>query len=85
MIEEQLVNTIQERVYEIIATGLKIDRSKITPTSRFVDDLGADSLDQVELIMALEEEFELNIPEDEVEKFKNIQQIIDYVTSKVNS
>ncbi|NBV28311.1 acyl carrier protein [bacterium] len=85
MSEEQLVNTIQSRVYDIIATSLKIDRSKITPTSNIVDDLGADSLDQVELIMALEEEFELNIPEDEVEKFKNIQQIIDCVTSKVNS
>ena len=83
MSDEQLVSTIQDRIYEIVATGLKIDREKITPASRFVDDLGADSLDQVELIMALEEEFELDIPEDDAEKFKNIQQIVDYVKEKV--
>ena len=84
MNEAQLDSTIQDRIYEIIATGLKIDRQKITPTSRFIDDLGADSLDLVELIMALEEEFELDISEDEAEKFKNIQDITHYIQTKVN-
>jgi acyl carrier protein len=79
MNEQELMTTIEERIYEIIATGLKINREKITSTSRFIDDLGADSLDQVELIMALEEEFEVDISEDETEKFKTVQQIIDYI------
>jgi acyl carrier protein len=83
MSDEQPTTTIQDRVYDIIASGLKVDREKITPSARFMDDLGADSLDQVELIMALEEEFELDIPEDDAEKFKNIQQIIDYIETKI--
>ena len=76
---------IGQKVKSIIAEQWGVKAEEVTDTASFVDDLGADSLDTVELVMALEEEFELNIPEDEVEKFKNIQQIIDYVASKVNS
>lgn len=83
MSEDQTVTTTYERIVDIIASGLKIERSKINPNSRFMDDLGADSLDQVELIMALEEEFEIDISEEDAEKFQNVQQIVDYIESKI--
>ena len=82
MLEEQLTTSIQDRVIDLISTGLKVDREKIKPNSRFIDDLGADSLDQVELVMALEEEFELEIGDDEAEKFQTVQQVVDYISQK---
>lgn len=78
----EIINENYEKIYDLISAGLKIDRKKILPTSRFIDDLGADSLDQVELIMALEEEFDLDITEEDSEKFRCVQDIIQYIESK---
>ncbi len=68
-----------ERIKKVIAGQLGIDESKITENSSFVDDLGTDSLDIVELIMALEEEFNLEIPDKDVEKMKTVGDVIKYL------
>ncbi len=73
---------LADRIFDLISAGLKIGREKITPQSRFLDDLGADSLDHVELIMALEEEFEIDIPESDAEKFICVQDILNYINDK---
>ncbi|EKD45748.1 MAG: acyl carrier protein [uncultured bacterium] len=73
--------TIEERVKKIIAEQLGVSESEITSESSFVDDLGADSLDTVELVMALEEEFGTEIPDDEAEKITTVQQAVEYVQS----
>ena len=71
--------TIEERVKKIIAEQLGVNENEITGESSFVDDLGADSLDTVELVMALEEEFSTEIPDDDAEKITTVQQAVDYV------
>lgn len=71
--------TVQERVYEIVATQLGVSKEQITPETHFVNDLGADSLDQVELVMELEEEFDINIPDDAAEKIQTVGQAIEYI------
>jgi acyl carrier protein len=73
------MSNVEERVKKIVAEQLGV-KDDITNESSFVDDLGADSLDTVELVMALEEEFECEIPDDEAEKITTVQQAIDYVT-----
>jgi len=73
--------TIEERVKKIIAEQLGVNEGEITNESSFVDDLGADSLDTVELVMALEEEFGTEIPDEEAEKITTVQQAIDYIQS----
>lgn len=73
--------TIEERVKRIVAEQLSVKESEVTNESSFVDDLGADSLDTVELVMALEEEFGTEIPDEEAEKITTIQQAIDYIKS----
>ena len=70
-----------ERVTDIVAEQLGVDKDKISPETSFVNDLGADSLDTVELVMALEDEFETEIPDEEAEKITTVQQAIDYVSS----
>lgn len=70
---------MKKRVMEIIANQLGIEETDVTAEASVVDDLGADSLDVVELIMALEEEFELEIPDEEAEKIRNVQNILDYM------
>ncbi len=70
---------MKKRVVEIIANQLGIEETDVTAEASVVDDLGADSLDVVELIMALEEEFELEIPDEEAEKIRNVQNILDYM------
>lgn len=75
------MSTIDERVKKIIAEQLSVDIDKITNEARFVDDLGADSLDTVELVMALEEEFEIDIPDEEAEKIVTYQDVLNYVKS----
>ena len=82
MSENKVLSAVQEQVYELISTGLKIEKEKVHLQSRFIDDLGADSLDQVELVMALEEAFELDIPEDDAEKFACVNDIIEYIELK---
>ena len=72
------MSNIEERVKKIVAEQLGVKEDIATDAS-FVDDLGADSLDTVELVMALEEEFECEIPDDEAEKITTVQQAIDYV------
>ena len=77
------MENIEQRVKKIVAEQLGVKEEEIKIESSFVDDLGADSLDTVELVMALEEEFETEIPDEEAEKITTVQQAIDYV--KANS
>ena len=71
--------SIEERVRNIVVEQLGVKEEEVTSEASFVDDLGADSLDTVELVMALEEEFECEIPDDDAEKITSVQQAIDYV------
>jgi acyl carrier protein len=71
---------IETRLKEIVAKNLDVDKSRITPDSSYVDDLGADSLDTVELIMAIEEEFGVEIPDEEAEKVRTIADTLKYIT-----
>ena len=75
------MENIEQRVKKIVAEQLGVNESEIKNESSFVDDHGADSLDTVELVMALEEEFECEIPDEEAEKITNVQQAIDYVSA----
>lgn len=79
------MENIEQRVKKIIAEQLGVNEAEIKIESSFVDDLGADSLDTVELVMALEEEFETEIPDEDAEKITTVQQAIDYVTSHSKS
>jgi acyl carrier protein len=73
------MSTIEERVKKIVVEQLGVKEDEVNPNSSFVDDLGADSLDTVELVMALEEEFECEIPDEEAEKITTVQQAVDYI------
>jgi acyl carrier protein len=75
------MSTIDERVKKIVVEQLGVKEEEVSENSSFVDDLGADSLDTVELVMALEEEFECEIPDEEAEKITTVQQAIDYVNA----
>jgi acyl carrier protein len=68
-----------EKAKQIISEQLGVDEAEVTPSASFVDDLGADSLDQVELVMALEEAFDLEIPDEDAEKMRTVQDAIDYI------
>ena len=70
---------VEEKMIDIIVEQLCVDREKVVPGASFVDDLGADSLDLVELIMAMEEEFDVEIPDEEAEKIVTVQNAIDFV------
>ena len=74
----------QERIVDIIAKQLQISQSQVTPDASFMDDLGADSLDTVELIMVLEEEFDIEIPDSDAEKIRTVQDAIDYLNEQVD-
>jgi acyl carrier protein len=74
---------IEERVRSIIADQLGVAEDQIKPESKFIEDLGADSLDIVELIMAMEEEFETEIPDDEAEKIRNVNDVISFLKNNV--
>ncbi len=71
-----------EKIKEITADKLGIDESKVTADASFIDDLGADSLDTVELIMKMEEEFDLEIPDEEAEKLRTVGDVVKYLDSK---
>ena len=75
------MENIEQRVKKIVAEQLGVNESEIKIESSFVDDLGADSLDTVELVMALEEEFECEIPDEEAEKITTVQQAVDYINT----
>ena len=73
--------SVEERVVDIVAEQLGVDKDKIKKESNFVNDLGADSLDTVELVMELEEEFDINIADDAAEKIQTVGEAIDHITS----
>jgi len=73
------VGAVQDRVVDIVAEQLGVDKEKVTPETSFVNDLGADSLDTVELVMELEEEFDISIPDDAAEKIQTVGQAIDFI------
>ncbi|MGN0905388.1 MAG: acyl carrier protein [Alphaproteobacteria bacterium] len=74
------MSDIAERVKKIVIEHLGVEASKVTDSSSFIDDLGADSLDTVELVMAFEEEFSVEIPDDAAEKILTVQDAIDYIS-----
>ena len=71
--------SVEERVIDIVADQLGVEKEKITPASNFVNDLGADSLDTVELVMELEEEFDIDIPEESADKIQTVGEAIDHI------
>jgi acyl carrier protein len=73
--------SVEERVKQIIVEQLGVEESEVTPTASFVDDLGADSLDTVELVMAFEEAFEIEIPDEDAEKIRTVKDAIDYINA----
>jgi len=75
------MSDIADRVKKIVIEHLGVDADKVNEGASFIDDLGADSLDTVELVMALEEEFETEIPDEEAEKITTVQQAIDYINA----
>ncbi len=79
MLREDII----KKVKEITSEQLGVDESQITPEAKFIDDLGADSLDTVELVMALEEEFDLEISDEEAEKLTSVQKVVDYIEDRL--
>lgn len=72
------------KVKELVAKQLSIDEKEITPEASFLDDLGADSLDTVELIMSFEEVFDIEIPDEEAEQIRKVQDVLDFIHKKLN-
>ncbi len=79
------MSSVEERVKEIIAEELGVDQSEVTEEASFLNDLGADSLDTVEIVMRLEEEFDQEIPDEEAEKLDTVGKAIDYIKEKIGS
>jgi acyl carrier protein len=73
---------INQKITKVIVEKLGVSEEQVKPEAAFIDDLGADSLDQVELVMALEDEFDIEIPDEEAEKLKKVSDVIAYVNSK---
>jgi acyl carrier protein len=78
------IEQVEQRIKKIVAEQLGVNETEVKNESSFVDDLGADSLDTVELVMALEEEFECEIPDEQAEKIHTVQQAIDFINSQTN-
>ena len=76
--------SVEEKVKEIIVDQLGVDEKQVNSEASFIDDLGADSLDTVELVMALEEEFDLEIPDEDAEKIATVQNAVDYIKGQTN-
>ena len=76
------MSEVETQVKQIVVDHLGIEEGKVTPESKFIDDLGADSLDTVELVMAFEEKFGIEIPDDAAETIQTVQNAIDYINSK---
>jgi acyl carrier protein len=76
-----LMASVDERVKQIIVEQLGVDEGEVTANASFVDDLGADSLDTVELVMAFEEAFEIEIPDEDAEKIRTVKDAVDYISS----
>ena len=79
------MSSIEERVKKIVVGQLGVSDDQVTPDASFVDDLGADSLDTVELVMALEEEFDAEIPDDEAEKITTVKQAVEFIQKNTNT
>ncbi len=79
------VNNLEVKVKEIIADRLQVDIGSVTPAASFIEDLGADSLDTVELVMAFEEEFDLEIPDEDAEKMQTVGSAISYLQEKLSA
>jgi acyl carrier protein len=77
--------SVEERVKQIIVDQLGVEQAEVTPGASFVDDLGADSLDRVELIMAMEEAFDLEIPDEQAEKITTVQDAVTYIQTNARS
>ncbi len=77
------MSTIEERVKKVVVEQLGVSEDQVTPDASFVDDLGADSLDTVELVMALEEEFDAEIPDDKAESITKVQDAVNYIKATV--
>ena len=76
--------SLEDRVKNLVITQLGVDAAKVSGDSSFIDDLGADSLDTVELVMAFEEEFDLEIPDDDAQKMRTVKDAVDYLSGKVS-
>jgi acyl carrier protein len=76
--------TIEEKVKDIIVEQLGVNPEQVTPTAKFIEDLGADSLDTVELVMAFEEEFNVEVPDEEAEKLQTVGDVVKYIEEKGN-
>jgi len=74
---------VEEKVKEIIAEQLQVDAERVTPEASFIDDLGADSLDTVELVMAFEEAFDIEIPDEDAEKIRTVGDAINYIKDRI--
>lgn len=75
------MSSVAERVIDIVAEQLGVDKEKVKPETHFINDLGADSLDTVELVMEFEDEFDMSIPDEEAEKIQTVGAAIDYIVS----
>ena len=78
------MSSIEDRVKKIVVEQLGVSEDKVTPDASFVDDLGADSLDTVELVMALEEEFDAEIPDDQAEKITTVKQAVEFIQANTS-
>ena len=76
-----MADSIEDKVKDIIVEQLGVNEEQVTPEAKFIEDLGADSLDTVELVMAFEEEFEIDVPDEEAEKLQSVGDVITYVKS----
>ena len=77
------MSSIEQRVFEIVAEELSVEKDKIRPETTFINDLGADSLDTVELVMELEEEFDINIPDDAAEKIQTVGEAVSHIEKAI--
>jgi acyl carrier protein len=78
--EDASMASVDEKVKQIIVEQLGVDEAEVTPNASFVDDLGADSLDTVELVMAFEEAFDIEIPDEDAEKIRTVKDAVDYIS-----
>jgi acyl carrier protein len=83
--EESIVPSVEERVIEIVCENLGVNKEQVTRSTSFADDMGADSLDIVELVMELEEEFDINIPDEQAEKIKTVGEAVEHIKMAIRS
>lgn len=83
LLEVPVVASVEERVIEIVCENLAVSKDQVSRDTKFIEDIGADSLDIVELIMELEEEFEITIPDDQAEKIKTVGEAIDHINREI--